>query len=80
MVSVQAERSLLSIMLFFIVAFRSAKEWKNATFAERKATLICRTMLSDCALGLLAECFRWCDRVATRMHCNLLQVSNSILV
>jgi len=32
-------------MQFFIVAFRSAKEWENATFAERKATFICRTML-----------------------------------
>ena len=29
----------------FIVAFRSAKEWENATFAERKATLVFRTML-----------------------------------
>jgi len=34
-------------MLFFIVAFRAAKEWEDATFAERKATLICCTMLND---------------------------------
>ncbi len=37
---------LLSIVRSFIVAFRSAKEWKNATFAERNATLVFRTMLS----------------------------------
>ena len=36
----------VSIVRSFIVAFRSAKEWKNATFAERKATLVFRTMLS----------------------------------
>ena len=36
----------LSIMLFFIVAFRSAKEWENATFAERKTTFIRCTRLS----------------------------------
>ena len=36
-------------MRSFIVAFRSAKEWKNATFAERKATLVFRTMLSSTA-------------------------------
>ena len=35
----------LSIVRSFIVAFRSAKEWENATFAERKATLVFRTML-----------------------------------
>jgi hypothetical protein len=28
-----------------MVAFRSAKETRDATFAERKATLISRTML-----------------------------------
>ena len=36
----------LSIVRSFIVAFRSAKEWKNATFAERKATLFFRTILN----------------------------------
>jgi len=33
-------------MLFFIVAFCSAKELENAAFAERKATPICRTLLN----------------------------------
>jgi len=37
---------LLSIERSFIVAVRSAKEWENATFAERKATLFFRTMLN----------------------------------
>ncbi len=37
--------SLFSVVRIFIVAFRSAKERQNATFAERKATLICRKML-----------------------------------
>ena len=32
------------IVVMCIVAFRSAKEWKNATFAERKTTLVFRTM------------------------------------
>jgi hypothetical protein len=36
----------LSIVRFFIVVFRSAKDTKNATFAERKATLASRTMLT----------------------------------
>ena len=42
----QHKPNALSIRLFFIVAFRSAKEWENATFAERKATLIRCTMLN----------------------------------
>ena len=36
----------VSIVRSFIVAFRSAKERQNATFAKRKATLTCRKMLS----------------------------------
>ncbi len=38
--------AVLSIVRSFIVVFRSAKDRKNATFAERKATLISRTMLT----------------------------------
>ena len=37
----------------FIVAFRSAKEWEDATFAERKATLVFRTMLG--VIGTVPE-------------------------
>ena len=37
---------MLSIVRSFIVVFRSAKDRKNAAFAERKATLFSRTMLS----------------------------------
>ncbi len=36
----------VSIVRSFMVVFRSAKDRKNATFAERKATLISRTMLT----------------------------------
>ena len=43
---------MFSIVRSFIVAFRSAKEWENATFAERKATLVFRTMLSRKVLYL----------------------------
>ena len=38
-------------MRLFNVVFRSAKELKNATFAERKATLISREMLGFPVFG-----------------------------
>jgi len=40
----------VSIVRSFIVVFRSAKEQRNAPFAERKATVICRTMLCWAAI------------------------------
>ncbi len=40
-------QDLVSIVRSFMVVFRSAKDRKNATFAERKATLISRTMLTS---------------------------------
>jgi len=46
----------ISIVRFLKVAFRSAKVRIDATFAERKATLIFRTMLSS------ALFFRWESR------------------
>jgi len=38
--------TVLSIVGLIIVVFRSAKEQKNATFAERKPTLICGTIVT----------------------------------
>ena len=50
---------LLSIVRIFIVAFRSAKERQNATFAARKATLICRKVLRG-AMVVASPAFRFC--------------------
>ena len=52
--------SQLGIVRSFIVAFRSAKEWKNATFAERKATLVFRTMLGILGREVIHEL---CERL-----------------
>ncbi len=71
-----------SIVRSFIVAFRSAKEWKNATFAERKATLVFRTMLNTRAtvctfflLSLLAV--QWRSRCIAQDQQILGTTSNS---
>jgi len=44
--SIRRQKSFVSIVREIRVAFCSAKDAKNATFAERKATIKTRTMLS----------------------------------
>ena len=51
--TVFARSYILSILQAFIVAFRSAKVASPRTFAERKATLVFRTILSNLLLASL---------------------------